>query len=58
MADPSATYRLRALNCEQHACDACDPDIIREWEELAIQWHLMANLAAEATGKTSDIDIV
>ena len=58
MADLSGTYRLRALECERRARDAFDPDVIKEWNELAIQWHLMANLSAQESGKPSDIDIV
>src|SRR6202142_1707780 len=31
---------------------------IKEWNELATQWHLMANVPAQESGKPSDIDIV
>ena len=39
MAEQSSTYRLRALASEQHAREASDPAIKKEWENLAIQWH-------------------
>jgi hypothetical protein len=42
MIEPSSTYRLRALAREQRAREASDPAIKKEWEELAIQWHLPA----------------
>ena len=47
MLDPSSTYRLRALASEQHARESSDPAIKKEWEDLAIQWHLIAHIAAE-----------
>jgi hypothetical protein len=56
MVDSSSTYRSRALASEQHARDASDPAIKREWEELAIQWHLIAHVAAELRGPLPQID--
>jgi hypothetical protein len=56
MTETSATYRLRALGSEQRAHDAADPAIKREWEELAAEWHRLANIAAEASGQKPDID--
>lgn len=56
MVDQSSTYRLRALASEQHAREASDPTIKKEWEELAIQWHLIAHIAAELGGRLSRID--
>ena len=50
------TYRMKALACEQRAKDASDPTARREWEELAIEWHTMANFAARATGEIPLID--
>jgi hypothetical protein len=37
--------------------DASDPGIKREWEDLAIQWHSIANIAAQAAGRTPQIDV-
>ncbi len=42
---------LRALSAEQRARDASDPAVKKEWEALAIEWHLLANTAAKATNK-------
>jgi hypothetical protein len=44
-------YRAKALACEQRARDTSDPASKRDWEELAIEWHTMANFAAKATGE-------
>ena len=49
-------YRMKALACEQRARDTCDPTSKRDWEELAIEWHTMANFAARATGEIPLID--
>jgi hypothetical protein len=57
MVDRSATYRLRALSSEQRAQNAADSAVKREWEDLAIQWHLMANEAAQASGQAPLIDV-
>jgi hypothetical protein len=56
MTDPSSTYRLRALASEQHARNASDPAIKKEWEDLAIQWHLIAHIAAELRGGVPQLD--
>jgi hypothetical protein len=39
-------YRAKALDCEQRAREASDPTSKQDWEELAIEWHTMANFAA------------
>jgi hypothetical protein len=49
-------YRMKALACEQQARDTSDPTSKRDWEELAIEWHTMANFAARATGEILLID--
>jgi hypothetical protein len=56
MVEPSATYRLRALASEQRAREASDPALKKEWEDLAIQWHLIAHIAAELRGRRPRID--
>ena len=58
MVEPSSTYRLRALASEQRAREASDPEIKKEWEDLAIQWHLIAHIAAELKGYGPRIDTV
>ena len=56
MVEPSATYRLRALASEQRAREASDPVVKKEWEDLAIQWHLIAHIAAELRGQLPRLD--
>jgi hypothetical protein len=34
--------------------DGADPTSKRDWEELAIEWHTMANFAARATDELTD----
>jgi hypothetical protein len=46
MKGESRIYRLRAVLCEQRARDASDQLIKAEWDELAIEWHLLANAVA------------
>lgn len=41
-------YRLKAVASELRAKDARDPAVRQDWEEMAIEWHLMANLAARS----------
>ncbi len=48
MNSKSRFFRSKAIICEQRARDATDPISKREWEEMAIEWHSMANLAAAA----------
>jgi hypothetical protein len=52
----SDTYRMKALACEQRARDMSDPTTKQDWEELAIEWHTMANFGARATGEIPLID--
>jgi hypothetical protein len=44
----SDLYRAKALACEHCARETSDPTSKRDWEELAIDWHTMANFAARA----------
>jgi hypothetical protein len=46
METKSDEYRTNAFACERNAKEATDRAIKRQWEELAIQWHYMANQAA------------
>jgi hypothetical protein len=41
----AALCRLKAIAAEHRAREAGDPAQRQDWEELAIEWHLMANLA-------------
>jgi cell division protein FtsL len=42
----SDTHRARALLSEERARSANDKLIKREWQELAIEWHLLASTPA------------
>jgi len=51
MTDAVRLCRVRAEACEQRARATTDPTLRREWEELGIQWHLVANVAAQMAGE-------
>jgi hypothetical protein len=57
MTEQSKAYRLRAVACEQRAATTPTPAIKQEWEELAIQWHLLANQAAPTSDGALEIDV-
>jgi hypothetical protein len=40
-------YRAKALVAEQRAKETSDPTAKQDWEELAIEWHMMASIAAK-----------
>jgi hypothetical protein len=44
-------FRTKAIVCEQRGRESLDPAIKRQWEELAIEWHALANFAARETGE-------
>jgi hypothetical protein len=44
---------LRAIASEQRARDASDPAIRKEWEALAIEWHLLASTTEKTNNKVS-----
>ena len=46
---------LRALASEERARAASDPTVKKEWEALAIEWHLLANMAGKVIGKTRKV---
>ena len=57
MEAQSRTYRLRAVQSEQRARNASDPLVKAEWNELAIEWHLLAGAVAQAAGEAPEIDV-
>jgi hypothetical protein len=57
MTNASSDYRLRAIASELRAKKVTDADAKLEWEELARQWHLMANLAASDDGDILQTDV-
>jgi hypothetical protein len=52
--DKAKLHRMRAVMCDQHASQATDPQVKRDWEELAMEWH---HLASEEERTTGDDDI-
>ena len=42
----SEKYHLKAVGCEKCAGHASDQSTEQEWQELAAQWHAMADQAA------------
>jgi hypothetical protein len=55
IASRSGVFRLKALFSEERARESTDETSRKDWEELAIEWHMMANLAAEGGGESSAI---
>ena len=50
----SEKYRLEALTCEKLAREATDEATEIAWEELAIEWHI---LASRITKDDKDVEI-
>lgn len=50
MTSRSKIFRLKAFACEQRARETTDPASKESWQELAIEWHTIAN----ATAKVDD----
>ena len=42
---------LRALSAEKQALEASDPAVKKEWEALAIEWHLLATITEKMINK-------
>ena len=51
--DLSEKYHLKAVGCEKCAVHASDQSTEQEWQELAAQWHSMADQAAKILGEAS-----
>ena len=49
----SEKYHLRAVCCEKCAGRASDQSTEQEWQELATQWHSMADQAAKMSDDAS-----
>jgi hypothetical protein len=52
----SHTFRLRAIQNEQRAAAASDPNIRVEWEALAIEWHALASAVSQSSGEDDRLD--
>jgi hypothetical protein len=55
-SDKAKMHRLRAVLCDQRASKATDPQLKRDWAELAIEWHLLAREASGAEGDDGQIE--
>jgi len=53
----SKVYRLRAAVCDQRAGQVTDPALKRDWQELAIEWHVLANVTAKENCEVDQLDI-
>ena len=54
--DKAKLHRMRAIMCNQRASQATDPQVKRDWEELAIEWHHLAS-EEERTAGDDDIEV-
>jgi hypothetical protein len=52
----SGIFRLKALFAEQRAKESSESRLRSDWEELAIEWHMMANLADGAKNDNSQTE--
>ena len=53
----SSIFRLKALFSEQRARDSIETRSRLDWEELAIEWHMMASFAARINGEIPQIEV-
>jgi hypothetical protein len=51
--DLSEKYHLKGIGCEKCAAEASDQTTEQEWQELAAQWHSMADQAAKMSAEAS-----
>ena len=58
IASRSGVFRLKALFSEERARAPTDQTSRKDWEELAIEWHMMAHLAASANDENLPVGIV
>ena len=45
MGEGKNFFRERALLAERRALEVADPKVKLEWQEIAIEWHTLANFA-------------
>jgi hypothetical protein len=53
--DLSERFHLKAVGCEKCAKLASDQTTEQEWQELATQWHSMADEATKMLGDASQV---
>jgi hypothetical protein len=52
----SEKYHLKAVGCEKCAEHASDQTTEQEWQELATQWHSLAEQAAQMSDRDAQDD--
>ena len=52
----SEKYHLKAVGCEKCAEHASDQITEQEWQQLATQWHSMADQAAQLSDRDAQDD--
>ena len=57
IASRAEVFRLKALFSEERARESTDQTFREDWQELAMEWHLMANLAAGAGSEIPPIKV-
>jgi hypothetical protein len=59
MNDPEKAklYRMRAVISNQRESEATGPQLKRNWEELAMEWHHLASEEERMTGDDDDIEV-
>jgi len=55
MTSRSKIFRLKAFACEQRAREATDPASKESWQELAIEWHMIASATATADDEAPQV---
>jgi hypothetical protein len=50
-------YRIKALACEKLGREVPNRDFKSAWEEIAIEWHALANRRAEEAGGDLELRI-
>ena len=51
----SEKYRIKALACEKLGREVPNRDFKSAWEEIAIEWHALANRAAQDAGNNVEL---
>ncbi len=54
----SEKYRTKALACEKLSRDAKDYDIKCAWGDVAVEWHCLANRAAQESSLDRELEHV
>jgi hypothetical protein len=57
MIDIPEKYRLKAIASERSAKDATDSATRSAWEEIAIEWHALANRAGRESTKVRGAEV-